>query len=90
MLVVHARLRDTHFITERVYPLYMFRHLHSPRKLFCHPAHSFTTLKISLLQVITDGDDEAQLSRGVYDTYTGTNLRYSQVAPLSMFDEVRV
>lgn len=41
-------------------------------------------------QVLTDGDDEAQLSRGVYDTYTGTNLRYSQVAPLTMFDEVCV
>ena len=38
-------------------------------------------------QVITTGDDEEMLSAGVYDTYTGTNLRYSQVAPLNMFDE---
>ena len=37
--------------------------------------------------VLTDGNDEAHLSRGVYDTYTGTNLRYSQVAPLDMFKE---
>lgn len=37
--------------------------------------------------VLTDGQDEAHLSRGVYDTYTGTNLRYSQVAPLDMFAE---
>ena len=37
--------------------------------------------------VLTDGDDEAHLSRGIYDTYTGTNLRYSQVAPLDMFQE---
>lgn len=37
--------------------------------------------------VLTDGDDEAHLSRGVYDTYTGTNLRYSQVAPMDMFTE---
>lgn len=37
--------------------------------------------------VLTDGDDEAHLSKGIYDTYTGTNLRYSQVAPLDMFQE---
>ena len=39
-------------------------------------------------QVWTSGDDEVDLSRGVYETYTGTNLRYSQMAPLSMYDEV--
>jgi len=38
--------------------------------------------------VLTDGDDEQHLSRGIYDTYTGTNLRYSQVAPLDLFKEV--
>lgn len=37
--------------------------------------------------VLTDGEDEKHLSRGVYDTYTNTNLRYSQVAPLDMFKE---
>ena len=37
--------------------------------------------------VWTDGDDEMHLSRGVFDTYTGTHLRYSQVAPLDMFTE---
>lgn len=37
--------------------------------------------------VITDGDDESHLSRGVYDTYTERNLRYSQVAPTDMFAE---
>lgn len=37
--------------------------------------------------VLTDGNDEAHLSRGVYDTYTTTNLRYSQVAPQDMFTE---
>jgi fumarate hydratase class I len=29
--------------------------------------------------VLTDGKDEEHLSHGVYDTYTNTNLRYSQV-----------
>ena len=37
--------------------------------------------------VLTDGNDEEYLSQGIYDTYTGTNLRYSQVAPLDMFTE---
>jgi fumarate hydratase class I len=37
--------------------------------------------------VWTDGQDEEHLSRGIYDTYTKTNLRYSQVAPLDMFTE---
>lgn len=37
--------------------------------------------------VWTDGQDETHLSRGVYDTYTQSNLRYSQVAPLTMFEE---
>jgi fumarate hydratase, class I len=38
--------------------------------------------------VWTEGDDAEALSRGVADTYTTTNLRYSQMAPLSMFEEV--
>ena len=37
--------------------------------------------------VLTDGDDEAHLARGVYDAYTKLNLRYSQMAPLNMWDE---
>ena len=37
--------------------------------------------------VWTDGQDEEALSRGIFDTYTQTNLRYSQVAPLDMFTE---
>src|SRR5580658_1780958 len=39
-------------------------------------------------QVWTGGDDAAALSEGIRRTYTETNLRYSQVAPLSMFEEV--
>ena len=37
--------------------------------------------------VLTDGCDEEHLSRGVYDAYTTLNLRYSQMAPLTMWDE---
>ncbi len=38
--------------------------------------------------VITNGgDDERHLARGVFDTFVNTNLRYSQMAPLTMWDE---
>jgi fumarate hydratase class I len=38
-------------------------------------------------QVLTPGDDERAISQGVYDAYTRLNLRYSQMAPLTMWDE---
>jgi fumarate hydratase class I len=37
--------------------------------------------------VFTGGGDEEAIARGVYATYTETNLRYSQLAPLTMYDE---
>jgi fumarate hydratase class I len=39
------------------------------------------------MSVLTDGHDEEHLSRGVYDAYTSLNLRYSQLAPLTMWEE---
>jgi len=39
-------------------------------------------------QVWTGFCDEEALSKGVYNTYTEDNLRYSQNAPLSMYEEV--
>jgi fumarate hydratase class I len=38
-------------------------------------------------QVLTDGRDEERIARGVYDAYTTLNLRYSQLAPLTMWEE---
>jgi fumarate hydratase class I len=38
--------------------------------------------------VLTGGGDEAAISRGVYDTYLTSSLRYSQLAPISMYEEV--
>ena len=38
-------------------------------------------------QVLTEGPDEAALSRGIFDAYQTLNLRYSQLAPLTMWDE---
>ena len=37
--------------------------------------------------VWTGGGDEEAIARGVFKSYTTDNLRYSQVAPLSMYDE---
>src|SRR6478752_524119 len=37
--------------------------------------------------VLTEGEDEKALSHGIYDAYTKLNLRYSQMAPLTMWDE---
>src|ERR671933_486916 len=37
--------------------------------------------------VFTEGDDEAALAEGARDAYLKRNLRYSQLAPVSMFEE---
>jgi fumarate hydratase class I len=37
--------------------------------------------------VLTPGRDEEAVSRGVYDAYTRLNLRYSQMAPVTTWDE---
>jgi fumarate hydratase class I len=37
--------------------------------------------------VVTGGGDEAAIARGVFDTYQTSNLRYSQMAPLTMYEE---
>ncbi len=37
--------------------------------------------------VLTDFDEAAALSQGIYETYQERNLRYSQLAPLEMFKE---
>lgn len=39
-------------------------------------------------RVWTNGNDEEALSKGVYNTFVNENLRYSQNAPLNMYDEV--
>ncbi len=38
--------------------------------------------------VVTGGGDEAAIAKGVFETYRDANLRYSQMAPLTMWDEV--
>ena len=38
-------------------------------------------------QVLTTGDDKAAISAGIFDTYQTSNLRYSQMAPITMWEE---
>ena len=38
-------------------------------------------------QVLTEGMDEEHLAHGIYDAYQNLNLRYSQLSPLSMWEE---
>ena len=38
--------------------------------------------------VFTGGGDEEAIARGVFNTYQTSNLRYSQMAPLNMYDEI--
>lgn len=38
-------------------------------------------------QVLTAGDDKMAISAGIFDTYQTSNLRYSQMAPITMWEE---
>ncbi|MBF0175100.1 MAG: fumarate hydratase [Magnetococcales bacterium] len=53
----------------------------------CQDTGTATVVAKKGARVWTGGGDQEALSRGIYKTYTETNLRYSQVAPLTMFDE---
>ena len=54
---------------------------------FCQDTGTATIVAKKGQQVWTGGGDEEALSKGVYKTYTGENLRYSQTIPLSMYKE---
>ena len=55
---------------------------------FCQDTGTATIFGKKGQQVWTGVKDEEHLAKGVYKTYTEENLRYSQTAPLNMFDEV--
>ncbi len=55
---------------------------------FCQDTGTAIVMGKKGQQVWTGGGDEEALSKGVYKTYTEENLRYSQNAPLNMYDEV--
>lgn len=54
---------------------------------FCQDTGTATIVGKKGQQVWTGGSDAEALSKGVYETYTQENLRYSQTAPLDMFKE---
>ncbi|MBP3357585.1 MAG: fumarate hydratase [Opitutales bacterium] len=55
---------------------------------FCQDTGTATIVAKKGQQVWTGVEDEEYLSKGVYECYTQENLRYSQNAPLNMWDEV--
>ena len=55
---------------------------------FCQDTGTAIVIGKKGQNVYTGGGDEERLSEGVYKTYTENNLRYSQNAPLNMYDEV--
>lgn len=55
---------------------------------FCQDTGTAVVIGEKGQNVYTGGGDEERISKGVYLTYTEDNLRYSQNAPLNMYDEV--
>jgi fumarate hydratase class I len=55
---------------------------------FCQDTGTATIFGKKGQQVWTGIKDEEYLAKGIYKTYTEENLRYSQTAPLNMYDEV--
>lgn len=55
---------------------------------FCQDTGTATVYAKKGHKVYTEGTDEEALSKGIYETYTHENLRYSQNAALNMYDEV--
>ncbi|OSM06943.1 putative fumarase [Magnetofaba australis IT-1] len=53
----------------------------------CQDTGTATVVAKKGQRVWTGGGDQAALSKGIFKTYSETNLRYSQVAPLNLFDE---
>jgi len=54
---------------------------------FCQDTGTATVVAKKGQNVFTGGNDAEALSRGVFKTYTEENLRYSQVVPLTMYEE---
>ena len=55
---------------------------------FCQDTGTATIIGKKGQQVWTGANDAEFLSRGVYQTYTEENLRYSQTVPLDMYQEI--
>ncbi len=55
---------------------------------FCQDTGTATVVAKKGQQVWTGANDAEWISKGIYETYTKENLRYSQTAPIDMFNEV--
>jgi fumarate hydratase class I len=55
---------------------------------FCQDTGTATVFGKKGQQVWTGVKDEEYLAKGIYKTYTEENLRYSQTAPLNMYEEI--
>ena len=55
---------------------------------FCQDTGTAIVMGKKGQQVWTGGNDAEALSRGIYETFTQENLRYSQTAPVTMYEEV--
>ncbi|MFA5073367.1 MAG: fumarate hydratase [Nitrospirota bacterium] len=55
---------------------------------FCQDTGTATVIGKKGQRVWTDVNDEEYISKGVFKTYTGENLRYSQTIPLTMYEEI--
>lgn len=55
---------------------------------FCQDTGTATVYAHKGNLVLTEGNDEEAISKGIYQTYTEENLRYSMNAALNMYDEV--
>jgi fumarate hydratase class I len=53
----------------------------------CQDTGTATVVAFKGESVFTGGDDAVELESGIRETYAGRNLRFSQTAPLSMFEE---
>jgi len=89
---VAAILKDPNASSnDRYVALAMLRNAHTAAKgilPFCQDTGTATIVAKKGQRVWTGVKDEEYLARGVYKTYTEENLRYSQTAPLNMYDEV--
>ncbi|MBC2605796.1 fumarate hydratase [Pelagicoccus albus] len=54
---------------------------------FCQDTGTAIVMGKKGQRVWTNGCDEEALSKGIYETYANENLRYSQTAPISMYEE---
>jgi fumarate hydratase class I len=72
--VALAMLRNAEVAAEGVLP-------------FCQDTGTATIYGKKGQQVWTGGGDEEAIARGVFETYTQENLRYSQTIPLTMYEE---